>query len=192
MNTPSELEVWRAVWKTPSAEKSVKPFDLHSSYRRQERRLRIRYVSNAIFAVVLICLAALVLRSNPRLEVLIWALVVWITTLGATAFNVWNWRILWRAADQSVLDYAGAFRKQCLASLRTVRFGYSFLALQLAITVPWLTLDLRHGLPLGRYAFSMGFLALFSVAFVLSFRKTRSRALLDLKQIEEFRRELEV
>jgi len=189
--TPSELEAWRAAWKTPPAEKSVKTFDVRSSYRQQERRLRIRYVSNAIFAVALICLAAVVLRGNPRLEVLIWALVVWITTLGATAFNVWNWRILWRAADQSVLDYAAAFEKQCRASLRAVRFGYFFLAVQLAITVPWLTLDLRHGLPLGRYAFSMGFLAVFSAAFIVSFRKARSRTLLDLSHIKEFRHGLE-
>ena len=192
MNTPSELEVWRAAWKTPPAEKSAKPFDLRSEYKRRERRLRIRYVFNSIFAVMLICLAAVVLHGNPRLEVLIWALVVWITTLGATAFHLWNWRMLWNAAGHSVLDYANVFENQCRASLRAVRFGYFFLVVQLAITVPWLTLDLRHGLPIGRYAFSIGFLVVFSGAFVLSFRKTRSRALLDLKQIEEFRRELEV
>jgi len=192
MNTPSELEIWRAAWKTSPAERSIKSLDLHLEYRRQERRLRIRYIFNAVFAVLLICLAAVDLHSHHRLEVLIWALVVWITTLGATAFNIWNWRTLWKAADKSVLDYASTFEKQCLASLRAVWFTYSFLAVQLAIAVPWLTLDFwRHELAAVPYMLSMGFLAVLSIAFIVSCRRMRSRALLDLKQIEEFRRDLE-
>jgi len=83
-------------------------------------------------------------------------LVVWITTAGATAFPIWNWRTLWDTSGQAVLGYAASQQCQCHAVLRAVRFGYAFPAIQDAISIPWLTWDfLRGNLPLGSFIASL-------------------------------------
>jgi hypothetical protein len=96
---------------------------------------------------------------------------------------------LWKTAGESVLDYADVYEKRCIATLRSVRFGYAFLALQLAIAVPWLTWDFtRREISPARYAFSMGVLAALTVAFMGWFRRSRRRAVRELIEVTEFRR----
>jgi hypothetical protein len=191
MNSESELDRWRSAWTTGAHVEVAAPFDLSAAHRRQERRLRIHYILNVVVAIVLIVFAALVLRRNPRAEVLAWAVVVWLTTLGSTAFYVWNWRALWRTTAKSVLDYADMCETRCTATLRAVHFGYAFLALQFAIAAPWLTWDFAHRQILAvRYAFCLALLGTLTVAFIIWFRRSRQRALLELTQIKEFRRAL--
>jgi hypothetical protein len=191
MNSESELDRWRSAWTSGAQMEVPAPFDLTAAHRRQESRLRIHYVLNIVVAVALIAFASLVFRGNPRAEVLLWAVVVWLTTLGSTVFYVWNWRALWRTATKSVLDYADVCETRCIATLRAVRFGNAFLALQFAIAAPWLTWDFAHRQILaGRYAFCLALLGTLTVAFIISFRRSRQRALLELTQIKEFRRAL--
>lgn len=187
MNTESELQLWRSAWRAPAAE--IAPaFDFRAEHRRQEWRLRARYMFGIFFAALLTCYAAFVLRRDFRAEVLAWAIVVWLTTAVATAFSVWNWRGLWSASSHSVLEYANIYQKRSLATLRAMRFGYYFLGLQLAIAVPWLTWDfVRHEMSAGRYALGMGLLGLLTIAFVAWFAVSRRRALSELGRVEEFR-----
>src|SRR5262249_47071116 len=129
--------------------------------------------------------------SHFDFEMLLWATVVCITSAGAAAFQIWNWRGLWKTSGQSVADYAEAYEQRCHAMLRAVRFGYRFLALQLAITAPWLTFDfLRGAIPPGRYVFALGFLALFTGVFLMSFRLSRRRTIRELAEVRNFRREV--
>ena len=46
-----------------------------------------------------------------------------------------------KVAGRSVRDYADIYERRSLATLRAMRFGYWFLALQLTIAVPCLTVD---------------------------------------------------
>ena len=186
-----ELEVLRAAWNEPP--RTVIPaFQFRAEYRKQERWMRVRYVAGLGFAVALIGYAALVLRSNFRPEVLAWAVVVWVTTVGATAFSVWNWGGLWQAAGHSVGDYAVIYENRNRAMLRAMRFGYGFLALQLSISAPWLTLDfMRHEMTVSSYAAGVGSLALLTIAFLLWFKWSSRRAWLELRRVAEFRRGLQ-
>jgi len=191
MNSESELDRWRSAWTSGARVEVPAPFDLSAAHRRQERRLRLHYFLNMVVAVALIVFAAFVLRGNPRAEVLVWAVVVWLTTLGSTGFYVWNWRALWRTAAKSVLEYADVCEKRCIATLRAVRFGYAFLALQFAIAAPWLTWDFaRRQIPAARYVSCLVLLGTLTAAFIFWFRRSRQRAQLELTQIEEFRRGL--
>lgn len=188
MNTESELEVWGTTWRAPLAELIVPAFDFGAEHRRQEWRLRFHYVFGLCFAVLLTCYAAVVLHRDFRAEVLAWAVVVWVTTAGATAFSVWNWRGLWNASGRSVLEYADLYEKRSLATLRAMRFGYWFLVLQLSIAAPWLTWDfLRHELPPVRYALSMASLAVLTIVYVVWFAVLRRRSVMELHRVEEFR-----
>jgi hypothetical protein len=189
VNTESEIKMWRAAWKEAPTE-TVEAYDFHSEHNRQQRWLRVRHIFGLVFAALLIGYAAYVLHNDFRAEVLAWAVVVWITTLLVTAFSVWNWRGLWSASALSVQEYVDAYERRNLAMLRAIRFGYWFLALQLSITVPWLTIDfLRHQTSVRQYAMSMGFLCVFSAAFVAWFRHSRLKASRELKQVEVFRQD---
>ncbi len=178
MSNEPELEQWRTVWT------SAAPGEMS-----QVRRYRRGYIANLLFAALLIVFAALVLLANSRPEVFAWAVVVWLTTIGATAFYIWNWRELWRSAGQSVQDYASACEHRCRAALRAVRFGYLFLALQVTIAVPWLTYDFVQGeISPARYAIKIVCVAVLIAAFIAWFGRSRRRALDELARISEFLR----
>jgi len=190
MNPEPELEAWRTAWQTP-VEAENKRFDIRGAQSRQERRLRMQYVMGLATSAALIGLALYVLHSNFSIETAIWAAVVILTTVGATAFQVWNWRMLWTTAARSVQDYADLYEQRCLATLRMVRFGYALLAVQSSIAGPWLTWDfVRHELSAAHFAIGMGILAMLVLVFLVQFRKTRGRALSELRQVQDFRREL--
>jgi hypothetical protein len=190
MNPESEFDQWRRAWTERQVD-SPAASGLAATHRRQERRLRIRYVLNLLAAAILILFAALVLRGNFRAETIAWASVVWLTTLGSTAFYVWNWRSLWRTAGKSVRDHADVCEARCLDTLRAVRFGYGFLAVQFAIAAPWLTWDFWRGeITAGRYGLRIGLLVALSAVFILWFRASRRDTVEELTRIREFRREL--
>lgn len=187
MTNQPDFDLWRSAWTStaPSA-----AFDIRAAYRKQERRLRARYVGNILAAMVLVAFAAWVLATNPGAEELAWAMVVWLTTLAATAFHVWNWRVLWQTAGATVEDYARICERRCNATLRAVRFGWAFLAVQTTIAASWLTWDVHTGAATAtRYGVAMATLAALDAVFAISFTATRRRATQELREIHAFQRE---
>ncbi len=191
MNQEPELEDWRAAWQTPAEQNPPAHFDVRAEQRRQERRLRRNYFLNLAGAAALLAMAGWVLRTRFSAEAVVWSAVVALTTAGATAFQIWNWRTLWTRAARSVNDYADLYEQRCAATLRMVRFGYGLLAVQLTIAAPWLAWDFARGeMSAARFAFAMALLGMLTAAFLLRFRKTRREASRELARVEEFRREL--
>ena len=191
MSTDAEFNQWRSAWNAAAEANQPAAVNIGAIYRRQERRLRIEYALNLVAAIVLVSFAAWFLHANYRAEVLAWAVAVWLTTLAATAFHVWNWRALWKRETRSVVEYAQSFERRSVAILRAVRFGYILLMFQLAIAVPWLTWDLVRGrFPFWRYALGIGLLGFFSAGFIAWFRRVQRRTALELTDAREFRRGL--
>jgi hypothetical protein len=191
MNQEPELELWRSAWTSASASPPSRPFDLRTAHSRQQRRLRIGYALNLLAAVALVLFAAFILRRHFSFEALVWAIVIWITTLGATAFSVWNWRVLWHSSSQPVLDYAAAYHRQCAAIVRASRFGYAFLIVQISIAAPWLTWDFVRGdISPERYLMALLTLAILALGFLAWFALSRRRALRQLSRIAEFQNDL--
>ena len=116
--------------------------------------------------------------------------IVWVLTISASAFSIWNWQALWRASAQSVAGYMALYRARAQATLRAVKFGWAFLVFQLLIVVPWLTYDLlQHRMPQVRYGFAMLLLALLSFIYVRVFLRQRRKALEEIQLVDgEFAR----
>ncbi len=188
MSMEPELDVLRAAWTASACEERS---GLPAGLRRRELGLRVRYILQLAFAAAMMGFAVAFVRSHFDFETLLWTAVVCITSAGAAAFQIWNWRGLLQTTGQSVAGYAEAYERRCHAMLRATRFGYRFLALQLAISTPWLTFDVVRGaMTLGRYTVSLGLLALITVAFLISFRRSRRRAMRELADVRDFRRGL--
>jgi hypothetical protein len=189
MSQEPELEALSAVWTAPGGENGG-GIGLKSGSGRF-RAFRIRRLLELAFAGVLMAFAISHMYAHPGLETFLWAAAVCVTTLGATAFQLWNWRGSWKSSSKSVADYTDLYERRCRAMLRAVHFGNRFLALQLAIATPWLTFDFVRGQASAhRYAMGLSLLGLLTVAFLFSFRRSRRRALRELVEVQEFRRKL--
>jgi hypothetical protein len=152
----------------------------------QQRSLRIRHVLELFSGLILLGFSGVFAWKNPSAETYLWAATVWLGTLIASAFSVRNWKSLWAANLKCVTEFTDHYRQRCAAELRAARFGLWFLAVQLAITVPWLTLDyLRKELTGRCLAVSLLVLALQTAGFIALFRNMRRRALQELESLRE-------
>jgi hypothetical protein len=189
MSQEPELDAMRAAWAAP-ARQTESAGDRSTSPARL-RGFRIRSVCELAFGVVVIAFALAFAGAHRDFETILWAAVVCVTTVAAGAYQIWNWRGSWKSAGKSVADYSDLYERRCRAMMRAARFGLRFLALQLAIAVPWLTLDVVRGqMSVRRYALAMGILTLLVAVFVFSFRRMRRRAGYELEGVEAFRRRL--
>jgi hypothetical protein len=185
MAADSELDLLRDAW-TSAASPSV-PAGSSDAARKQERRLRVRYFVNLLVGAMLAALPVWILRTNFSAEVLAWAIVVWLATLAAVAFQIWNWRILWRTAARPVTGYASAYLERCRANLRAVRFGYILLAVQVAISGCWFSWDVLRGeISAARFAAAMLLLAAVTAAIHLGLRASRRRSIREYAEAQAF------
>jgi hypothetical protein len=188
MNRDAELDTWRSEWRS-HAETASQPGEMSSAGLRrkavrQQRILRTRHVCELLFAVILLAFSAAVVWRRPLVETYVWAAVVCVATIVATAFSLWNWRVLWSTDLKSVSDFTRDYKKRCLARRRDARFGEWFLVVQLAISAPWLTLNYaRHRITGAAFAGSLLMLVVFSVGFVLLFAHYRRIAAKELAEI---------
>lgn len=183
-NPDAEIESWRAQWISQAEGNGGTPAEVRRRAVRQQRSLRIRHLFELAMAIVFLTFSTEFAARNPSTEIYWWAAVVWSGTIVATAFSLWNWRILWNADLKSVSEFTEHYRKRCFAELRAVRCGRAFLVVQLAITAPWLAADyLRHQMSGASFALAMLVLALFTVGFVFFFAHVQRRNSLELKDL---------
>ena len=189
-----ELKDWQATWQS-SAEttRRTPPFDIRRHAARAGRRLTVRYASGCLFALAFLVFSAVYAQRHPTLHWILWAATVWIATLVALGFMIWNGRGLWTAAGQSNAAYVELSRKRCLAELRAVRFGYALLSAELAVVTPWLLWSFfsKRGSPGFEPASHLtGFAALLAltVGYLVWFALYRRRKLRELALLAEFQR----
>ena len=72
-----------------------------------------------VVAVALTLFAAVVLRSSPRVEVLVWTVVVWLTTLGSTVFYILE--VLPGALTVAFITWFRRSRKRALLERNQIR-----------------------------------------------------------------------
>jgi hypothetical protein len=192
MNTDAELENWRELWHLPSETlEQLDQFDVRTAVKLKVLRLKVFHTLEYAWALFLLGFSFKVAWNVNTTEMYVWAVVIWASTLGATAYSIWNWRSLWRAEQKSASEYVRTYQRHCVAGLRQVRFGYYFLAVSLAITVPWLSWKFfRSGpgkdLSLSAYLVSMGVIAGLTVAYLLWFRRSRRNRLRELEQLMQY------
>ena len=160
MSADPEIEHWRTVWIAVAPQVRCASSEARRGAARQQLRLRAWHVAELVAAAVFLVFSAWFLSQYPTFEVFVWAAVVWASTFAVTAFSVWNWRILWQSDMKSVAEYASVYESRCIAMLRAVRFGLWFLAVQAAISVPWLVVRFAEGrMSGGRLVIALGILA---------------------------------
>jgi hypothetical protein len=189
-----ELKDWQATWQS-SAEmtRPAPPFDIRHHAARAGRRLTIRYAAGCLWAVALLLFSAIFAQRHPTLQWLLWAAAVWIATLVAVAFTIWNGRGLWTAAGQSNADYVELSRMRCVAELRMIRFGYGLLWAELAVVIPWLLWNFfsrwrSPGFDPTSHLTGFAVLLALTVGYLIGFTIYRRRKLRELELLADFQR----
>jgi hypothetical protein len=193
VTTDSELEILREVWQHASgASEQPDIFDISRALRRKEFRLRALHFLQYAWALFLLGFSFVIARRYPTTEMFVWALVIWIATLTATGYSIWNWRSLWLAERKSTSEYVRIYEKHCLAGLREIRFGYCFLAVNLSIVIPWVSWrffrsgDAVH-LSLMAYLISMGLVTGLTLGYLFWFSRSRKSRLRELEQLKRYK-----
>jgi hypothetical protein len=184
MNSDQEMKQWREAWQVESAASTLASAEIRNKAIRQEKSLRFKFSLEMALAVTLLVGSAIYASVRHDAEMFLWMVIVWLLTISASAFSIWNWQALWRASAQSVAGYMALYRARAQATLRAVKFGWAFLIFQLFIVVPWLTYDrLQHRMPHVRYGFAMLLLALLTFVYVRMFLRQRRKALQEIQLV---------
>jgi len=185
----------RGAWQEAEAPGKYESFDVCDRAKRKEIRLKVLHVLELACALVLLVGSVMVAQYLRLLEMWIWASVVWITTLAASGFSIWNWRSLWKAENKTAVEYAETYENYCIAGLRQIRFGYRLLAVQLAIVVPWFSWKFFFAVGaahwnLARYLIGMGLAAVLTTVYLVWFSTAGRKRLRELELLREYRKSL--
>jgi uncharacterized membrane protein YidH (DUF202 family) len=197
VTSDSEMETWRDAWKAPEGT-SGQPriLDMRREVRRKECRLRALHLLEFASALVLLAFSYLVAQRYPSTEMVLWAVVIWILTLLAAGYSLWNWRSLWTAERRSAREYAQTYEKYCVAGLRHIRFGVCLLAMNLILAIPWISWKFFRSARTGHfgivaYLISIGLIAGLTAGFLFWFSKSRRNRLRELEELRQYRKSLE-
>ncbi len=182
-----ELAAWRTDWlAAPASDSALISVDLRRLVQRKRRRMALALASQLCVGVTLLAFSAWFASRHPTLEWILWAAVIWIGTFFAASFAIWNHAGTWRALSQSNSAFLHLSRERSRRELRAIGWGRWFLAVQLLIVMPWLTLDFAlHRLPMASYLFGCALTILMAVAYLqwFAFRERRTRR--DLARLDD-------
>jgi hypothetical protein len=184
MSIDPEVQTWQKVWKAESPQTPADSVTLRTETAKQARRLRTKFISELSAAASFLIGSLAYAATDRTSELILWAACVWITTILATAFTIWNWKSLWKGSTHSVSDYVVFYRDQARATLRASKFGLAFLVVQVAISTTWFTVEFVQGRILfARYALGLGLILLLTVTFLILILTARTRAQRELARI---------
>jgi hypothetical protein len=184
MSADLEFSNWRAEWQSHTEVAAYRSADVRRDALKQQRRLRASHVLELLSGMLFLGASAVFAWRVRGVESLLWAAVVWLTTLIVSAFSVWNWSTLWQHDVKSVAEFSEVYEKRCLAKLRAARFGKWFVVVQVFITGPWLTWDYyRAQFSTTRFVGAMLLTILLSVGFWIFFSQDSRSTLRELHRL---------
>lgn len=199
VSTDPEWNDLMQAWQSQAPEEAA-PAPLSDEVRRRIRsrvrwqsfRLILNAASQVALAVAIVVWMAsyLDLRQPIHLTVMIGTLFL---SAGAMFFGIWNFRGTWWPAAESTVTFVDLSLERCRRKLKTVRFSYRFLAVELAFMIPWATwalLSRADPWAPGAWAFTVGWMALVSASVVLWVSWYRKKTLREIAEWEELRRGL--
>jgi len=185
MNTEDELNDWRTTWQTHVHVASPSSCEVRRAALKQQRNLRATHIMELVTGAILLLMSAAVAWRMRSAEMFLWAAFVWLTSLAASAFSIWNWDILWKHDVKSVAEFSHVYEKRCLAKINAARFGKAFTVVQTSISGLWLSWDwYRSALSSARFGGAMLFLLMFSAGFWVFFSRYRRSALQELRRLQ--------
>ena len=184
MNRDLEFDQWRKAWQAQVEVTGSDSGEVRRAALRQQLRLRAAHILELLTGVTLLVLSAAVAWRVRSSEMFLWAAVIWVTTLVASAFSIWNWDILWKHDLKSVAEFSLVYEKRCLAKVNAARFGKGFVVIQSLFSGLWLSWDYyRSEFSTSRFGGSMLFLIVFSAGFWVFFSRYRRSALQELRRL---------
>ena len=185
MNTDHEFNDWRTAWQAQVQTATPSSGEVRRAALKQQLRLRAAHVFELLTGVLLLVLSAVVAWRVRSVEMFLWASIIWLTTVVASAFSIWNWDILWKHDLKSVAEFSVVYEKRCLAKVNAARFGKGFVVVQTLISGLWLSWDYyRSEISTARFGGAMIFLMVLSAGFWVFFSRYRRSALQELRRLE--------
>jgi hypothetical protein len=184
MSLDPELRAWQEGWKAGSKPVAGDTADIRAEAARQESRLRLRFAAESVVALLLLIGSFVVAWIDRRAEMIFWAGYVWVATLMASAFSVWNWQTLWKASATSVSDFTALYRSRAFASIRAATTGIWLLGVQVGVVIVWFATDLAgRRIRVSKFAEAMALLVLLTLLIGFGLIRLRAKAMQELRRI---------
>lgn len=193
MNSDLEFAEWRAEWMSGgAAEKALLSSEklnpeLIRLVARKRRAMLLSLGGQLLTGAALMAFSAWFALTRPSPRWILWAVVIWLSTLFAATFSILSHAGTWSALRESNAAFLELSRRRCLRELRGLRIARWFLASQLAIVLPWLSWDYAaHHIGVGSYLIGFAATFLMSGAYLIWFSARERRTVLDLKRLDGF------
>lgn len=176
-----ELEAWREQWQTAAKV----PADLRRRIARGTRSMRLMLVMEAIVTVTIGGGSTLWAVVDPRKEMLVLALAVWLFLGAAWTFAIVNRRGTWSPAAMTTAEYVDLSIRRCRAKIAAMRFGVGLYFAEMAFCLAWLYRDPARRVPTPAVIF-----AVVTPVFLVGVARLQRRTQAELLRLMEFARPL--
>ncbi|HEX3745043.1 MAG TPA: hypothetical protein VHW09_13965 [Bryobacteraceae bacterium] len=171
-----ELESWRAEWQ---ADREV-PADLRRKIARGTRYMRLMLAAEVLVTVTIGGGSIVWAVLDPRTEMYVLALAVWIFLAAAWAFAIVTRRGTWSAAAPTTADYIDLSIRRCRGKLAAARFGLVLYFAEMAFCLTWLYRDPARRVPAPAVIFGVA-----TPLFLAGLARYRRRTRAELARLKD-------
>ena len=137
MNDANELDALQAAWREQCPAQS--PADLRKLVDRQTLLIRLQTALEVVISATFMGVSLWLAIAMPGAEFLVLAIAVWIITLTAMIYSLWNRAGTWQPAALDTHEFLRLSLRRCRAGLRAVKFGLWLLLAQVLLLAAWHT-----------------------------------------------------
>jgi hypothetical protein len=177
MMADRELEAWRAEWQ---ADAEV-PADLRRKVARGSLYMRVMLAAEVLVTVTIGGGSTLWAALEPRTEMLVLAVAVWLFLAAAWAFAIVTRRGTWSPAALTTADFVDLSIRRCRGKLAATRFGVGLYFAEMAFCLTWLYRDPARRVPTPAIIF-----AAVTPLFLVGVARFRRKARAELESLLEF------
>jgi len=174
-----ELESWRAQWQ---ADAEV-PADLRRKVARDTRYLRLMVALEVLVTVTIGGGSIVWAVLEPRAEMLVLAIAVWIFLAAAWSVAVITRRGAWRPAAVTTADFIELSIRRCRGKLAAARFGVGLYFVEMVFCLTWLYRDPARRVPGPAIVFAV--VTPVFLIWLARFRRNTRRELARLEELED-------
>lgn len=177
-----DIDSWSADWQSTGTEQETSL----DSIRRGFRRYTWSAIGSWLVGLTMVVGTTAMGWREREAPLIAAAIAVWILVAAAVAFDLRYRRGTWRLAGESTRDYLELGRRQLIARLRGIRFGWGLLAAEVvffSFWIPWVVGPASVGRSRALLE-SFGFLLALVVVFAIGLAAARRRARSELRRLD--------
>ncbi|HMC57896.1 MAG TPA: hypothetical protein VKJ01_01770 [Candidatus Solibacter sp.] len=139
MNDANELDALQAAWREarPAGAQGEDPPGLRKLVDRQTWLIRLHTAMELLISAAFLGASLWLAIAMPGPEFVVLAIAVWIITLTATIYSLWNRAGTWQPAAHDTHEFLQLSLRRCRAGLRAVTFGLYLLLAQVLLLASW-------------------------------------------------------